>query len=241
MAIKLKKIPEILINLVFPRRCPVCDEIVVPFGELVCPTCHAGIRYVSEPTCIKCGKEMNQEEEEYCHDCANKVHQYERGMALYGYKGMSDSIYRFKYRGRQEYAQFYGMELAEHLGDRIRGLHADALIPVPIHFTKKRKRGYNQAQLIAAQLSKQLQIPMYSGLISRCRKTAPQKDLSGKERQNNLKKAFKMNRNDVKLDTIVIIDDIYTTGSTIDAMADVLKSAGVTHVYYVALAIGDGI
>ena len=67
------------------------------------------------------------------------------------------------------------------------------------------------------------------------------KDLSAEARQNNLKKAFKICCNDVKLDTIVIIDDIYTTGSTIDAMCTELQKVGIKNIYYVALAIGRGI
>jgi len=78
-------------------------------------------------------------------------------------------------------------------------------------------------------------------LIKRVRKTAPMKDLSASERQNNLKRAFKICRNDVKLSTIVIIDDIYTTGSTIDAMSYELRRAGVKHIYFIALSIGRGL
>ena len=76
--------------------------------------------------------------------------------------------------------------------------------------------------------------------MERSRNTCPQKELDGAARQINLKKAFKIAQNDVKLNTIVIIDDIYTTGSTIDAVAEVCRNAGIKHVYFVALAIGRG-
>lgn len=82
---------------------------------------------------------------------------------------------------------------------------------------------------------------MNTTLIVRVRKTLPQKGLGGRERQNNLKRAFKIRENDVKLKTIVIIDDIYTTGSTIDAMAEVLRTAGIQKVYFMVLAAGRGI
>ena len=114
-------------------------------------------------------------------------------------------------------------------------------MPVPIHRSKKNSRGYNQAQVIAAGLGRLLQIPVDDRLIRRVRRTKPMKDLSAAERQNNLKKAFKICRNDVKLNTIIIVDDIYTTGSTIDAMSYELRRAGVKHIYYVALAIGRGL
>ena len=83
-------------------------------------------------------------------------------------------------------------------------------------------------------------IPLVTNLIMRVHKTVPMKDLSVRERQNNLKKAFKICRNDVKLSTIIIIDDIYTTGSTIDAMSYELRKAGVERIYFMSLAIGRG-
>ena len=86
-----------------------------------------------------------------------------------------------------------------------------------------------------------MNIPVETKLVKRVRKTAPMKDLSVRERQNNLKRAFKICRNDVKLSTIIIIDDIYTTGSTIDAMCYELRKAGVVKIYYAALAIGKGL
>ena len=112
---------------------------------------------------------------------------------------------------------------------------------MPIHPSRKRMRGYNQAELIARALSEQSGIPVNTRLIIRSRKTLPQKGLNDGERQNNLKRAFKIRQNDVKLKTIVIIDDIYTTGSTIDAMAETLRGAGIESVYFMALAAGRGI
>ena len=149
-------------------------------------------------------------------------------------------IYRFKYGKRREYAEFLGWEMAKYFEDDIRKWKAEALIPVPIHKSRKQQRGYNQAELLAAELSRRTGIPMKSDLVVRLRKTIPQKLLKQSERQNNLKKAFKILQNDVKLNTIVIIDDIYTTGSTIDAVAELLLQAGVGKVYYMVMAIGRG-
>ena len=163
------------------------------------------------------------------------------GSALYDYGSMSDSVYRFKNKDRREYAEFYGRELAVRRGRWLEMIKPDALIPVPIHSSRKRARGYNQAELIAEVLSEYTGIPVNASLIARCKRTKPLKNLTGKERQNNLKKAFKIIQNDVKLDTIVIIDDVYTTGSTLDAMTRVLQSAGISNVYFLTLTIGRGI
>lgn len=235
-----KKAAGIFLDFIFPRRCAVCDEPVNRTGEGVCTYCKAKIRYIKSPFCMKCGKQM-KEEGEFCSDCIRKKHFYVQGRALYDYGSMADSIFRFKYAGRQEYALFYGRELYEKWGRWLFMVRPDALIPVPIHISRKRMRGYNQSELIARELSEWSGIPVNTTLIVREKKTIPQKNLSQEERQNNLKRAFKILQNDVKLNTIVIIDDIYTTGSTIDAMSEVLLAAGVQKVYYMALAAGRGI
>ena len=231
----------ILTDLIYPRRCPVCDRAVSPFGSLVCETCKEAFEYVKEPYCMKCGKKLEEEETEYCHDCMRHRHLFDRGRALCSYRSISDSIYRFKYKGRQEYAAYYAVCMEQSLGNWIRRCRPDALIPVPIHTSKRRVRGYNQAEVLAKELGKRLGIPVETNLIKRVRKTVPMKELSVYNRQNNLKRAFKICHNDVKLSTIVIIDDIYTTGSTIDAMSYELRKAGVKRIYFVTLAIGNGL
>ena len=237
----LRRFFGMLTDLIYPRRCPVCDKAVKPFGNLICGECENKFVYIKAPFCQKCGKELKDKRAFYCHDCAVKEHSYDKGMALFSYGSAAESIYRFKYRGRQEYAAYFGERMAQILGKRILELKPDALVPVPIHSSKKRTRGYNQAELIAKELGRRLEIPVRTDLVHRVRKTQPMKNLSAQERQNNLKKAFKIGHFDVKLYTIIIIDDIYTTGSTIDAVADELRSVGIQNIYYAALAIGRGI
>ncbi len=230
-----------MLSLLYPARCVICDEIVDGVGESVCRKCRDKIIYIEEPRCLKCGSQLKREEQEYCRDCRTRNHKYIQGTALYDYGSMADSLFRFKYRGRMEYAGFYGAEMYRRKKDWLSMVRPDALVPVPIHSSRKKKRGYNQAELLARELSKCSGIPLNTGLIKRIQKTVPLKDLSCGERQNNLKRAFKICQNDVKLNTIVVIDDIYTTGSTIDAMADVLHKAGITGIYFMTLTIGRGI
>ncbi|MCM1134293.1 MAG: ComF family protein [Clostridium sp.] len=235
------EIKKKLIDLLFPRRCAVCDGITETPGKEVCARCREKIIYIKEPCCMKCGKQLKDGDGEYCGDCQRKKHYFVQGTALYDYGSMADSVFRFKYGGRMEYASFYGRELYEKKRRWLAMVRPDALVPVPVHSSRKRKRGYNQAELIARALSARAGIPVNTSLIRREKKTEPLKNLSQAERQNNLKRAFKIMQNDVKLDTIVIIDDIYTTGSTVDAMAQVLQEASVRKVYFMALTIGRGI
>ena len=94
---------------------------------------------------------------------------------------------------------------------------------------------------MANELSFYWKIPVINDLVIRGKNTLPMKELDGSERQNNLKKAFLLGRNDVKLSTVIIIDDIYTTGSTIDAVALVCKEAGIKNIYFLTISIGSGL
>ncbi len=230
---------EAALDLLFPRRCPVCDGII-EFGQGdICKSCIGKVNPIRGPVCMKCGKPVTAQKE-YCYDCSRKKHLYQCGTAVFEYKNISSAIYRFKYKGRQEYAVFFGRCMAKKLEGKLKQWKAEALIPVPAHPSRKRQRGYNQAELLAREISARTGIPVYSDIVKRWKKTAPQKDLDDIQRQNNLKRAFKIYKNDVKLNTIVIIDDIYTTGSTIDTMTAVLQAAGIKNVYFAALAIGRG-
>lgn len=228
-------------DLLFPRRCVVCDEPTDDRTAGICHACREKLRYVEEPFCLRCGRQLKESGEEYCSDCSRRGHLFLQNMTLYDYGSVADALFRFKYGGRQEYADVFGRELYERFGGFLSMIQPDALLPVPCHASRLRKRGYNQAQLIAQALSKASHIPVRNDLVIRVKKTQPQKDLTALERQNNLKKAFKIHQNDVKLNTIVIIDDIYTTGSTMDALTEVLLQAGVKRVYGMTLASGRGV
>lgn len=234
------RIKEALADMVFPRRCPVCDEIVPMGDKLICSRCRIKPQYIREPRCRRCGKQLMGENVGFCHDCMQRKHAFDYGYALYDYQSMRKSIYRFKYGRRCEYAKFYAEDICEKLSDEICTMDADAIIPVPVHVSRRRSRGYNQAELIAAELSGITGIAMYEKLVRRVKKTVPQKELTIQERQNNLKKAFHINTNVVKLNKVILVDDIYTTGSTLDAVAVELKRHGVKVVYFIALCIGEG-
>lgn len=230
---------DFLLDMVFPRRCPVCDDVLPFGGALICDGCRKKLMYVSEPRCRKCGKALYNETGEYCADCLKVEHSFDRAVSAFIYNDAArDAIFRFKYRGRQEYARFFAESIWKRLGEEIRSFNAPALIPVPIHRDRLKKRGYNQAALLAAELSGLSGYPVYDRIIGRVRNTAPQKNLSREERMKNMKRAFKLSGNVVELTKAVIVDDIYTTGSTADEMSKVLKSAGIRDVYVVTVCSG---
>ena len=231
---------KLILDLIFPQRCVVCDTIL-PFGKKeVCEPCKKKMRYISGATCYKCGKTV-KEKEEYCYDCKRKKHLFAQGVALFSYEYIRSSLYRYKYGDRREYAAVYGKYMASRFYEKKLLWRPDALVPVPLHRKKRKKRGYNQAELIANELGKYWDIPVVTNLVTRVKNTRPMKEIDGTERQNNLKKAFKLGKNDVKLNTIIIIDDIYTTGSTMDAVAEVCLNAGISKVYFITVSIGYGL
>lgn len=196
---------------------------------------------VTEPLCKKCGKPLSVREAEYCPDCERKKHFYTRGRAALEYDSlMRESIGRFKYNNRREYGNFYVQELLDICGPAVRSWNVDLLIPIPLHKSRRRKRGFNQAELIAKGLGRELGIPVSANCLLRTRKTSPQKELNDQERKNNLKNAFQVVDYDVKFKKVLLIDDIYTTGSTIDAAASVLLESGVEKVYFLSISIGRG-
>lgn len=229
---------NILKELVYPARCPMCDEILVLGTGKICKACRKRLVYVSEPVCRKCGKPLQKMEEEYCGDCMERRHYFKEGAAVFSYSSIKESVYRFKYEGRQEYGVYYGEQVRLRLGQKIRMWNPDGLIPVPLYRKKQQKRGYNQAEILARAISKEMDIPVYNNLVVRIRNTVPQKELDIQARENNLKRAFKIYQNDVKLKTIIIVDDIYTTGSTMDALALECKRSGIENIYCISLAIG---
>ena len=127
---------------------------------------------------MKCGKPLPETETEYCPDCMRREHGFEKGRAAFVYDQlMRASISRFKYHNRREYADFYAEELLRRFGRTLRSWQPDALIPVPIHKSRMRKRGFNQAALVADRIGERLGIPVEKEVLLRVKKTKPQKNL----------------------------------------------------------------
>ncbi|SHO49475.1 ComF family protein [Anaerocolumna xylanovorans] len=237
---------ETLLDILYPRRCPVCSEIVDKRGELSCTGCRNRLITVEEPKCKKCGKPLEQETKEYCYDCDRRRHYFERGFSLWLYnEDMQKSMADFKYKGRREYAAFYINELLKKYQKEIEDISPDALVPVPIHKKKRQTRGYNQAEILADELGKRLNLPVLSELLIRKKDTLPQKQLNDKERFRNISEAFAFSQEErcnykKELQRVLLVDDIYTTGSTIEACARALKMNGIEEVYFVSICIGKG-
>lgn len=207
----------------------------------ICGGCEDKITRIRQPVCFKCGKQLDEEEREFCRDCAVKKHNFDRGVAAFSYSdAMKKSMYAFKYNNRREYAGFYAKELIERYGDIIKGWQAQALIPVPLHPSRYRARGYNQAEVLAREIGRQTGMKVDTETLVRVKKTTPQKELNDRERNINIENAFQIVKNGVKYKNVIVVDDIYTTGATVDGCALALKAGGADRVYFMSACIGNG-
>jgi len=235
-----------IIDIIYPRRCPICGDIAIPKGELACPSCKLKLVPIEEPRCKKCSKPIDSEEKEFCLDCERKHHHYIKGYALWIYDShMKKSMTEFKFHGRREYSEFYVDEIVKRYGKDIQRIAPDVLVSIPIHKTKQLQRGYNQADILAKGIGKELNIPVLSHLLLRDKKTLPQKQLNDKERLKNLEKAFAFSKEEndkyqKAIRKVMLVDDIYTTGSTMEACTNILLKNGIEDVYFVSICIGKG-
>ena len=232
-----------ILDLIYPRRCPVCGG-VLPFGESgACPDCAGELSFVAQPACMGCGKELGQSgpgrfsQEEYCPDCLRCRRSFSGGIALLNYNDAARKVMAgLKYKNQRDYADFLAAEMTKRHGRQILRLGADALVPVPVHKRRRRERGYNQAELLAKGLSRRLPIPV-KRLLLRVEYTEAQKKLGYEARQKNEERAFRA-VHAARIGRALLVDDIYTTGATAEACTKALLSAGVSQVFLLNMAVG---
>ena len=232
-------------NVLFPVTCPVCGDIVVPRGRRICSECRNRLPYL-KATCLKCGQPVAGTAE-FCDVCLGRERAFERSAAVFEYDElMQRMIGDFKFRSRKDFSEFFSDELELRFRQVFDDIRVQAFVPVPIHPSRKRVRGYNQSELLCEGLSKRLKIPVYRCLV-RDKRTMPSKKLDPAERRKNLAGAMSFIEPEdgaqagFKPETVCIVDDIYTTGATAEACTDILKANGIKSVFVLNIAIGNKI
>ena len=232
----MKQFLNMVADIFYPRCCPVCQKILKDQRRMICPECEKKLRPIGHPRCYKCGKPI--EEGEYCKDCQKHTHIFDQGRGIFVYDGiMRRSVTRYKYYGCREYGDFYAKAMYRYAWKNLNQWKPDLIVPVPIHKSKERLRGFNQAAYLAERLSCYTGIPVDTDLVQKVVKTKSQKKLNAMQRRKNLEKAFLVTKN-IRGKDILVIDDVYTTGSTIDAMAGCLRKRGAKNIYFLTVCIG---
>ena len=190
---------------------------------------------------MRCGRQLEQQEQEYCNECVRKKHHYHRGYAIWQYDdAMRQSLGDFKYHARKEFADFYVAEAVRLYAARIRLEAPEVLIPIPIYRMRYWERGFNQAELLARGIGRQLGIPVDAEYLRRIKKTEALKNLNAREREAALAGAFAVPKEQRRKSyrSVMLVDDIYTTGVTADVISELLIQTGITEIYVMVVCMG---
>ena len=243
----LQSLTEGFFDLIYPSNiyCIRCGNIIDdsrPYA--LCDVCVRTLKWVGERTCLRCGKILQENYlHELCTDCRDMEHRYTRGFTCVEYGSAErELLHRFKYKDKS----YLGRKLAEIMYDRIQAedLDPDILLPVPMYRRKEKTRGYNQAVILAKSLAELMGKPYDGKLLLRIADTKAMSRLSAGERRRNIQRAFIVSTRKsaiLKNKRVLLLDDIYTTGSTADACAEALIEAGASEIFVFTFASGVNI
>ncbi|MDO4764499.1 MAG: double zinc ribbon domain-containing protein [Eubacteriales bacterium] len=224
-----------ILDWLYPLRCGICAERLQQEERLICQSCQEGGIFILEDTCQKCGRAV-EKDEIYCYDCSHNSHHYEKGYALFSYSEVQEAILAMKYK-REKWRLKVMADLMAWLYEEVkREWQIDAIAYVPQHFLSLGEKGYHPTKVLAKSLAKAWGLPLTDSLACHPKKKH-QKQLEKEDRKKNLKNIFYC-KEKVKYCRILLIDDIYTTGSTIDACSLCLKQNGAEEIYFLTIANG---
>lgn len=227
--LSLQRLKTAILDILLPLQCVGCGRE----GNLLCRSCSESLPRVRLPLCQRCGATVN--EGNLCPTCLNHPLAIDRIRSAFLFQGVvRQAILQFKYRHLKTMAAPLAQLLAEYLHSH--PMMGEVLVPVPLHPRRLRRRGYNQACLLAEELSKLTGLPVAEDALIRVRDALPQaRTKSAVERRQNVRHAFAC-PGTMEGVQVLLIDDVCTTGSTLDACAIALKSAGASSVWGLTVA-----
>lgn len=227
------------LNLCFPPRCVACAKLTET-ADSFCAECFAAIRFIDDPCCVLCGFpfEFDLGEQSLCGYCMHDPPPYDTARAVFHYDDATRRmIARFKYQDCTQRAPVFGRLLAR--AGRELTAKSQVIIPVPLHLRRMFQRKYNQSALLAFAVADHCCLPVLPDGLLRVRHTQPQAGLTRPQRLDNVRGAFRVNHRQaayLKGKSVLLIDDVITTGATIHHCTKLLKSAGVAKVHVLTLA-----
>lgn len=233
---------SLISSLLFPRHCPVCGKVQA-WGEEICSSCEKKLPYTRAPFCLICGKPIPDDTAACCFDCRIFPKSFQGGCSLFLYNStLHDAMIDYKYHNRRVLHSFFTDRILARCKKQVLSWNPDYIVPIPLHKNKRKKRGYNQAELLSRSLARRLNLSHLPDLLIRTIDTLPQKQFSPQARLSNLQKVFQINPRYYKqlktCTSILLVDDIYTTGATMEACSRILHEAGVSRVYILTICIG---
>lgn len=220
-----------LLDLLFPPHCVVCHDI----GAWFCDSCLDQVSHVESPLCVRCGRTLPGAVPRLCRRCSSTSSHIERIRSVaYSEGGLQKAIHVFKYEGVTALASPLAGLMVEYWSRH--PFSVDVVVPVPLHKRRLRNRGFNQAAHLAHELSRHIAVLVDRAILVRHRRTAPQVDLDFDQRRENVRGAFRCVGPEVVGKSVLLVDDVCTTGSTLEACAAALRQGGATRVQALTLA-----
>lgn len=237
------QVPSRLFTSIFPDNCRICDSALAGYSRApVCRECLNEPKPLNpEICCLKCRmpflRDRALNEDGLCRLCAAGVGAFDAAYAWGGYDGvLKDLIHCFKFHGMRSLANPLGGYLAEAFP---RNEKIDAIVPMPIHWTRRMVRGFNQCELLARELSRHTGVPV-AKLLVKIKRTGKQSNLSGAKRRRNVRGSFETVQGEVvRGKRLLLLDDVLTTGATVNEAAQVLKNGGAARVVVLTVARVD--
>jgi len=242
----IEYIKEGMLNFVFPLDCKICEKpIRESKGYSICEDCFKTIELIEYPYCIKCGKPLlltdffKENREILCLECKRKKYSFEfsRSMGIYN-KVLKKCIHLFKYYGEKKLAIPLGKLMVDYLLKNVEFIKKiELIIPVPLHNNDLKKRGFNQSVLLGKVIGDYFSVPVRERVLIKKKLTPFQVNLSKKERERNILGAFSLEKpEEIEGKNILILDDVFTTGSTVEECAKELMKARVNNIFVLTLA-----
>jgi ComF family protein len=230
------------LELVYPSICWVCQRQNVSLQDGICPSCEQRLTFDPHVTCPRCSSTVGPHVPlgSGCVHCRDESFAFDQALRLAPYEGLlRETILRMKAPAGRDLAEAVGALWARHVRDRLSGLGANVITPVPLHWTRRWRRGFNSSEVVARALADALGVPCRPGLLRRVRRTPPQTRQSPAQRRVNVHNAFEAPaRLDLRGQTVLLVDDVLTTGSTAHEAARALRPAKPARIVVAVLAHG---
>ena len=225
-----------VLDFIFPQHCIICKKYLSRKEQNVCQICWDNLVRLPFPFCVECRSLV--EKDSHCRQCQNESDLdlvYSLGAFDDSYQNL---IYAFKYDQLTNLGKRLGTALGEQIKEDKRFTGLDFLIPVPLHPSRKRKRGFNQSEILTDEISQKIGLPALKDVLRKKKRTKDQTNLNAMQREENVRGAFEIKNKDMVLNkNIVLVDDVITTGATLKECARTLAQAGASRILGLTVAV----